>query len=184
MVYGFGFTCVDVETGRPLKQQKGVFRTNCLDCLDRTNVFQSKVGALAFICQLQHLGVNLCHGRTNRDGLHLLEDFTNPLVVLFRKIWVNNGDNISFQYSGTTSTHSAANLQGKQTLYTLIRHGETSLVRKYRELSLDDWKHQNLELLVGETALTGHRRNHIPEEELSEEEREELTSEQRQSVLG
>lgn len=26
-----------------LTEQKGVFRTNCLDCLDRTNLVQSKI---------------------------------------------------------------------------------------------------------------------------------------------
>ena len=33
----------DVETNTMVSYQKGVFRTNCLDCLDRTNVFQSRL---------------------------------------------------------------------------------------------------------------------------------------------
>lgn len=38
-----GFFCAPCEgCGGPAagKKQQGVFRTNCLDCLDRTNVFQ------------------------------------------------------------------------------------------------------------------------------------------------
>lgn len=31
------------NTGKVLSEQKGVMRTNCLDCLDRTNVTQAKI---------------------------------------------------------------------------------------------------------------------------------------------
>jgi hypothetical protein len=29
-------------------KQYGVFRTNCLDCLDRTNFFQTKLAVITF----------------------------------------------------------------------------------------------------------------------------------------
>ena len=37
-------------------QQQGVLRTNCIDCVDRTNVAQYAFGALALGRQLQALG--------------------------------------------------------------------------------------------------------------------------------
>jgi|JI6StandDraft_1071083.scaffolds.fasta_scaffold348711_1 hypothetical protein len=33
----------DTSNGNVLNRQMGVFRTNCLDCLDRTNNFQAKL---------------------------------------------------------------------------------------------------------------------------------------------
>lgn len=37
------FYVIDTQTGNVLCRQMGVFRTNCLDCLDRTNFFQTKL---------------------------------------------------------------------------------------------------------------------------------------------
>jgi hypothetical protein len=42
--------------------QKGVIRTNCLDCLDRTNVTQYKISEIILMEILKHLRVN-----ENRD---------------------------------------------------------------------------------------------------------------------
>ena len=38
-----GFNIYQVKTGSLIQEQKGVFRTNCLDCLDRTNYVQSRI---------------------------------------------------------------------------------------------------------------------------------------------
>lgn len=42
-----------------VQRQQGVVRTNCVDCLDRTNVAQSELGRLALRAQLQSLGFAL-----------------------------------------------------------------------------------------------------------------------------
>ncbi len=39
----FKFYCEDVNTEKVHKEQCGVIRTNCLDCLDRTNVIQTRI---------------------------------------------------------------------------------------------------------------------------------------------
>lgn len=39
--------------GKLLVSQKGVFRTNCVDCLDRTNVVQSLLGRRILTVMLQ-----------------------------------------------------------------------------------------------------------------------------------
>ena len=49
----------DLEKRSVLSMQKGIFRTNCLDSLDRTNVAQSKVGLYALQLCLQKAGFNL-----------------------------------------------------------------------------------------------------------------------------
>ena len=48
--YNMGFFCASImENDRTslsiIRQQTGVFRTNCMDCLDRTNVVQSMLAA-------------------------------------------------------------------------------------------------------------------------------------------
>ena len=47
--YNMGFFCTSKErdkvTPSIIRQQTGVFRTNCMDCLDRTNVVQSMLAA-------------------------------------------------------------------------------------------------------------------------------------------
>jgi hypothetical protein len=40
----FGFFVEDIKARKVLAFQGGVFRVNCLDSLDRTNVAQSKIG--------------------------------------------------------------------------------------------------------------------------------------------
>lgn len=45
--------------GKLLISQKGVFRTNCIDCLDRTNVVQSLLGSRMLTIMLQ-VNVFIC----------------------------------------------------------------------------------------------------------------------------
>jgi hypothetical protein len=40
-----------------MSQQKGVFRVNCIDCLDRTNVVQSAFGRAVLSSQLEALAL-------------------------------------------------------------------------------------------------------------------------------
>jgi hypothetical protein len=45
------------KTGEIQCQQTGVFRTNCIDCLDRTNVVQSLFAKRLLEKQLQHYNI-------------------------------------------------------------------------------------------------------------------------------
>ena len=42
----------DVQSGHVIRQQSGVFRANCIDCLDRTNVVQSMLARRSLQHQL------------------------------------------------------------------------------------------------------------------------------------
>ncbi|KAG1708515.1 Synaptojanin-1 [Nymphon striatum] len=69
--------------------QSGTIRTNCLDCLDRTNAVQSMIGLDILQKQLCYLGLD-----------------QNPTVVsrfveAFKQMWVQNGDQVSRMYAGT-----------------------------------------------------------------------------------
>ena len=49
------------KSGEIQCQQTGVFRTNCIDCLDRTNVVQSLFAKRILEKQLQHYGIIQYH---------------------------------------------------------------------------------------------------------------------------
>ena len=80
---------VQVE-GKLQKRQSGVLRTNCMDCLDRTNVVQSAFGQRVLEKQLREEGaeVNLQ---------------TDVSTQWFNTLWADNGDAISKQYSSTAA---------------------------------------------------------------------------------
>lgn len=72
--------------------QKGVFRVNCIDCLDRTNVVQTALGKAVMEMQFSKLGL-------------IPPDGTLPTNIrqTFQLLWANNGDTISKQYAGTNA---------------------------------------------------------------------------------
>ena len=72
------------------ERQSGIVRTNCMDCLDRTNVVQSATGQRALEKQLKAEGVEL----------DLLNDASTQW---FNTLWADNGDAISRQYSSTAA---------------------------------------------------------------------------------
>jgi SacI homology domain len=76
--------------GKQLSKQSGVLRTNCMDCLDRTNVVQSAVGRRALELQLKSEGIDL----------FLQKDQT---AQWFNTLWADNGDAISKQYASTAA---------------------------------------------------------------------------------
>lgn len=50
---GYFWTC----QGEVMREQRGTFRVNCIDCLDRTNVVQSALARHVLTSQLTQVGV-------------------------------------------------------------------------------------------------------------------------------
>lgn len=73
--------------------QKGVLRTNCIDCLDRTNVAQYSYGLVALASQLHTLGLI----KSRRI------DLDNPLADRLMRLYETMGDTLSFQYGGSAA---------------------------------------------------------------------------------
>lgn len=80
---------VEVD-GRLVSKQNGVLRTNCMDCLDRTNVVQSAVAKRALELQLKDEGLDIS----------LQVDQTQQW---FNTLWADNGDAVSKQYASTAA---------------------------------------------------------------------------------
>uniref|UniRef100_A0A3Q1I3G8 SAC domain-containing protein n=1 Tax=Anabas testudineus TaxID=64144 RepID=A0A3Q1I3G8_ANATE len=75
--------------------QNGVLRTNCVDCLDRTNTAQFMVGKCALAYQLYALGM------IDKPKLQ----FDTDCVRLFEELYEDHGDTLSLQYGGSQLVH-------------------------------------------------------------------------------
>ncbi|KAI3864775.1 hypothetical protein MKX03_034987 [Papaver bracteatum] len=73
------------------KLQNGVLRTNCIDCLDRTNVAQYSYGLAALGYQLNALGF-ISRRKIGHD---------DPLAVSLMGLYEMMGDTLSLQYGGS-----------------------------------------------------------------------------------
>jgi hypothetical protein len=128
---GLDCTYIDVATqDKTVKsQQKGVFRTNCLDCVERTGQFQCKLSAMVLVEFFRHFKINLLSGWREGGVLDFFNDSSHPLVKLFRCLWADNADFISQQYTGTPSVHSLNEHNGKWSPMGPIEQGITSAWR-------------------------------------------------------
>lgn len=79
-----------VRNGQIKSRQKGIVRTNCMDCLDRTNVAESAFGQYMLQKALAEEGF----------AIDLVKDET---TTWFNTLWADNGDAISRQYAGTAA---------------------------------------------------------------------------------
>ncbi|KAJ8942653.1 hypothetical protein NQ318_013366 [Aromia moschata] len=111
--------------------QEGVFRTNCIDCLDRTNVVQS---------MLAHRNLE-----TQNQSLEQQLSFES----LFKNVWADNADVLSIEYSGTGALKTDFTRTGKRTKLGLIRDGINSLTRYYKNNLTDGFRQDAIDLFLG-----------------------------------
>ncbi|KAG0645635.1 Recessive suppressor of secretory defect [Hyphodiscus hymeniophilus] len=121
--------------------QTSVVRTNCMDCLDRTNVVQSMLARSVLNRQLTDLGV-----------LSRNETFTSAdasFEVLFRKLWADNADVVSKSYSGTGALKTDFTRTGVRTKAGAIQDLRNSITRYARNNFLDGPKQDAFDLFLG-----------------------------------
>lgn len=143
----FKFHVEDMNTKTITKEQTGIIRTNCLDCLDRTNVIQTRIAWRMIEIQLAYAGVNIesvlgYRFITNEKekGHFLLEKFKN--------IWAEMGDYISIQYAGSASTITSITKHGKHGFFGLLQHGIATITRFYQGSFEDSFKQNVMELFL------------------------------------
>ncbi|PVG02589.1 hypothetical protein CPB86DRAFT_861460 [Serendipita vermifera] len=115
-----------------MSQQRGVFRVNCIDCLDRTNVVQSAFARHVLTSQM--------------EALALLDQPGESHTVIengFNDVWANNGDAISREYAGTSALKGDFTRTGKRDLSGLLNDGINSLARVYTS-TFSDWFSQSV----------------------------------------
>ncbi|KAF3616911.1 Phosphoinositide phosphatase SAC8 [Capsicum annuum] len=141
-----GYFLIDTEE-KILLEQRGVVRSNCIDCLDRTNVTQSYLARKSLDSQLQRLGAL----SSNESISMFTEDFEifktsmNCVTFVVRDgngavrssytyniaVWVDQGDEISLEYSGTHALKRDLVRYGKQTMTGLIQDGMSAVSRYF-----------------------------------------------------
>ncbi|KAG7213734.1 hypothetical protein KM043_002968 [Ampulex compressa] len=126
-----------LRDGTLLSAQDGIFRTNCIDCLDRTNVVQSMLAKRA---------LNDVLGKLNM--LSRIEDHPS-FEYLFKQVWADNADVVSIQYSGTGALKTDFTRTGKRTKLGAMKDGVNSLSRYYKNNFTDGYRQDSLELFLG-----------------------------------
>ncbi|KAH0769720.1 hypothetical protein KY290_013701 [Solanum tuberosum] len=136
------------EKDEKVEVQLGVVRTNCIDCLDRTNVTQSMLGRRMLEFQLRRLGIF--------DAEETISAHSN-LDESFKILWANHGDDISIQYSGTPALKGDFVRFGKRTVQGIVNDGRNALMRYYLNNFVDGTKQDAIDLMQGHYIMSVSR---------------------------
>ena len=142
----FQFYSEDLSTHEVLKHQKGTTRTNCLDCLDRTNVIQTRISWLVCQKMLSYLNLNIQNIFKIEEKFFALTN--NQFKENFKDIWAENGDQISIQYAGTASTITTVTKTGGHNLMGIIQHGIATVSRIYQGSFEDYFKQECIDTFL------------------------------------
>jgi hypothetical protein len=134
-----------------LAEQKGIIRSNCIDCLDRTNVTQSYLARISLNLQLQRVGALSAEECIS----NFVEDFET-----FKTLWVNHGDEVSLEYAGTHALKRDLLRYGKQTMTGMIKDGMSAISRYYLNNFLDGDRQDAIDLISGHYSV--NRNNPSP----------------------
>jgi len=121
-------------------EQCGAVRTNCMDCLDRTNVVQGLLARQTLEKQLCKLGII---GQANK--IVEFADFEHT----FKNVWADNGDMMANQYTGTGALKTDYTRTGKRTKWGLIMDGYNSMIRYYKNNFCDGTRQDGIDLILG-----------------------------------
>nr|NP_001163676.1 spermathreecae, isoform E [Drosophila melanogaster]ACZ94972.1 spermathreecae, isoform E [Drosophila melanogaster] len=119
--------------------QKSVFRVNCMDCLDRTNVVQTAIGKAVLESQLVKLGLSPPY-------TPIPEQLKSPFMVL----WANNGDIISRQYAGTNALKGDYTRTGERKISGMMKDGMNSANRFFIQNFADSFRQCIIDLMQGQ----------------------------------
>jgi len=125
-----GFFALPGRDEKPVRMQAGVMRTNCVDCLDRTNVVQTLFARRILQEQLEHLGADTDGGT---KGSALPKWLEQP----FRDAWSENADAISLMYAGTPALKGDFTRKGRRTKTGLLKDGMNSAQRYWLNHFID-----------------------------------------------
>ncbi|KAF2110473.1 SacI homology domain-containing protein [Lophiotrema nucula] len=130
------------DTGRVevRRHQTAVVRTNCMDCLDRTNVVQSMLGRYILSRMLIDLGI-LHEGESAEDDV--------AFEFLFRNMWADNADVVSKSYSGTGALKTDFTRLGIRTKKGALQDFNNSATRYLRNNFADGPRQDAFDLFLG-----------------------------------
>ncbi|KAG4196801.1 hypothetical protein ERO13_A06G194300v2 [Gossypium hirsutum] len=128
------------ENVKPPMFQNGVLRTNCIDCLDRTNVAQYAHGLMALGRQLHAMSFIESH----------TIDQNSPLVDELMTVYEEMGDTLALQYGGSAAHNKIfCQMRGQWKAATQSQEFFRTLQRYYRNAYLDAEKQRAINLFLG-----------------------------------
>ncbi|UJR10843.1 hypothetical protein I4U23_015031 [Adineta vaga] len=126
------FSWINTEKNTVLSDQTSVFRINCVDCLDRTNVVQAAIAKTILEIMLKKVGLlDLDAGGLNDHAR-----------IIFQTMWADNGDAISRQYAGTDAMKGDFTRTGRRDIKGVLADGKISANRYYRRFKKDTLRQQ------------------------------------------
>ena len=152
----FNFFSKNLSTNEIYSIQKGTTRTNCLDCLDRTNIVETRISWLVLENMFKYL-------KLDNQNMEILfnskENFfnvgNNQFKEKFKCLWAENGDSISMQYAGTASTHTTVTKTGGHSLMGFLQHAKATVTRLYQGNIEDKFKQECFDILL-QKAISEH----------------------------
>ena len=130
----FGHTTI--LHGQIVGRQSGILRTNCMDCLDRTNVVQSAYGRRALETQLGELGITIDLG-------------VDRSTQWFNALWADNGDAISKQYTSTAALKGDYTRTRKRDYRGALNDIGLSVSRYFNNIVNDYFSQAAMDYLLG-----------------------------------
>lgn len=124
------------------KIQEGICRSNCIDCLDRTNAAQFVIGKRALGCQLKSLGI------IDNSYLEYDSDIVNILTELFHDL----GDTIALQYGGSHLVNTMETYRKINQWSSHSRDMIESIKRFYSNSFVDAQRQDAINLFLGHYA--------------------------------
>jgi phosphatidylinositol 4-phosphatase len=121
-------------------RQGAVVRTNCMDCLDRTNVVQSMLGRFILTRMLVDLGLL-------REGEPIEQD--QSFEHLFRNTWADNADVVSNAYSGSGALKTDFTRTGERTKKGALADLNSAITRYIKNNFLDGPKQDGYDIFLG-----------------------------------
>lgn len=146
----FGFFAASAEladTDLTQRSQTGFFRTNCMDCLDRTNVVQAMIARESLTDQLLYLGILNVGQRVETCA---------DLETSFKHLWADNGDECSRQYAGTGALKADFTRLGKRTYTGAINDGINAITRYFRNNFADGYRQDAMDVFLGNFKIDVH----------------------------
>lgn len=130
------YSYTTVKGGAIIHTQKGIVRTNCMDCLDRTGVAQCAFGQWALERQLQNEGIHIDLGGDSS-------------TQWFNTLWADNGDAISKQYSSTAALKGDYTRTRKRDYRGALNDLGLTLSRYYNNIVNDYFSQACIDYLLG-----------------------------------
>jgi hypothetical protein len=132
---------VEISEDQVQRKQSGVLRTNCMDCLDRTNVVQSACARTALEAQLSM-------------GSYKIDLQNDPSTSWFNTLWADNGDAISRQYAGTAALKGDFTRTRKRQITGALTDFGLTLTRYYNNIVNDYFAQAVIDYLLGRATDT------------------------------